>query len=100
MKSLKFKIAILALACGITSAFAFKPAPVVNSFWKYANTLKSPTDPTAYVQSTNTCDEHGDLCGIDAPANPSHPAQPTISMALQGRINSLDTSAGDVHLQD
>jgi hypothetical protein len=88
---------------GVTAAFAFK-APVrkaiANPYWQYES--GSVTSPSSYTELSGTpsCAGNHNICAVEAPANPSDPTEPTLSSALQTRIENKDTSDGDVFLKN
>jgi len=99
MKNSKVSLAIIAVVFGLTAAFGFK-APVrhaANDYWLY-NGTGNPTSPSSYTETSGDgCSGTTSLCEILAPANGD---VPVISSGLKSRIETLNTSDGDVFLQD
>ena len=104
MKRIKLNFGLAAMVLGLSATFAFK-APVKakhfdNPFWHYVS--GDPTQSSSYTRDSGTPDCPGstNMCAIEAPASTSNPNQPAISSQLAQRIESKDTSQGDVLLKD
>jgi hypothetical protein len=100
MKNSKFSLAIIAVVFGLTAAFGFKapePKAFTNPYWEY-NGSGDPTQPVNYTKLSGMPDCSGTdaICAIQAPANGN---EPVISSGLKTRIETLNTSDGDVFLQ-
>ena len=75
--------------------------------WVYDTNAADPTDPNNYTQYTGEggldalCEQESEICGIKAPMDTSNPGstpRPKIDSNLEHRIDTEDTSQGDVFL--
>lgn len=94
---------MLALMLGLTTAFAFKaPAHKAtdNPYWEYVSGPVTSASSYTELSGLPSCAGRQNICAVEAPADPSTPAEPQLSTDLQSRITNKDTSAGDVFLKN
>lgn len=102
MRKISINMAMLAAILGLSTAVAFKPAPIkaqAAQAWQYDGT-GNVLDESNYTPATSTCDGNVNICGVMAEADGSgqHPAP--FSTDLESRITAKNTAEGDVFLKD
>jgi hypothetical protein len=102
MRKISINMAMMAAILGLSTAVAFKPAPVKMQdpqAWQYDGS-GDVLDESNYNPATSTCDGNINICGVmtEADGSGQHPAP--FSTALESRITAKNTSAGDVFLKD